>query len=68
MGKQQSRRYSLDIGERSAASIFEFESLPVERALGAISEVEADAFRFGIIEGKKVSNRREILSFRISSM
>ena len=54
--------------DRAASIIdFEFESLPVERALGVIWDVETDSFRFRVLEGKKVSTRRGILSL-ISSM
>ena len=45
----------------------EFESLPIERALGVLWDVEADVFRFRIAEMKEIKTRRGILSL-VSSM
>ncbi len=54
--------------ERVASVVdLDLESLPVERALGVLWDVEADVFRFRIAAMKETTTRREILSV-VSSM
>ena len=59
---------TIPLEERAPSMIYiDFESLPVERALGVLWDVEADAFRFRIAEMKFINTRRGILSL-VSSM
>ncbi|XP_028404802.1 uncharacterized protein LOC114527367 [Dendronephthya gigantea] len=54
--------------ERVASVVnLDFESLPVEHALGVLWDVEDDVFRFRIAEMKEIKTRRGILSL-VSSM